>query len=248
MAPDCDQDWALIIRRLPERIKLVFAQRPDDALASGDSLNGIPNVIRIPESDLQELAGDKVEELIGFYSERIDASLDEIRKAIGRYGGHPYAVSAALDLLADGSPIEDLPADPTPTKIAEAQWKRLCGEYGKDAIRLFEAYAVLEVDAPDGVVEAVAEIPREARISLLAKPFPGGLVRREESGGRIYHSLLSDHIRTKLEESVKKSYHGRAAAAYRKLLADERPQPLAAERLPRHVPRRRGIQRLSRRS
>jgi energy-coupling factor transporter ATP-binding protein EcfA2 len=52
MQPDSDQSWSIVVGRLPPKIKLVFAQRPEDALASSPLFLGNTKVVRIPEGSL----------------------------------------------------------------------------------------------------------------------------------------------------------------------------------------------------
>ena len=228
-----DQAWAIVIRELPAKIKLLFAQRPEDALASSDVFRALKNLVRIPEDHLSVLEDDAVDELIRRRLGNTGISLSGVREALHRYDGHPYAVDAALGLIADGVPLGELPSDPT--GIAAAQWKRIC-QHDPAAIRLFEAYAILEVPVPDEVVEAVSGLSRPERLSVVADPLLAGLLRDEPDGPRIYHTLLADHMRGQLSDSDAKPYHQRAAETYRKgLHAGEKADALAALRLPEHV-------------
>jgi len=161
---------------------------------------------------------------------------NDIRAALARYEGHPYATAAALNLLADGAPIADLPADPTPTGVATAQWRRLCDEHKENAIKILEAYAILEVPVPDEVVDAVSGVDATARKALTANAFVAGLLHTEPDGTRIYHSLFADHIRAQISDPEAKTYHTRAIEIYRhRLTADTKPDALATIRLLEHV-------------
>jgi len=233
MQEDSDQAWAIVVKALPPKVKLLFAQRPEDVLASSDMFRRLGSVERIPKDDLSVLEDDAVDELIGIRLGNAGISLIGVREAVRRYDGHPYAVDAALRLIGDGVAVTSLPSDPS--GIAAAQWNRIC-KHGPAAIRLFEAYAILEVPVPDEVAEYVSQLSRPERLAVVANPFLAGLLRGEAEGRRIYHGLLADHVREQISDSEARPYHERAAKVYRKRLhAEEKPDALAARRLPEHV-------------
>ncbi|MBN1916718.1 MAG: ATP-binding protein [Verrucomicrobia bacterium] len=236
MPDNSDQAWRIVVEQLPDKVKLVFAQRPDDALASSRDFLALPNILRVPREDLHVLDEEAVENLIDIYARNPGMpAVDELRHAVARYNGHPYAVPAALNLIADGVAIEELPADPTKEKIAEAQWQRI-RDRKKDAIPLFEAYAILEVPVPDEVVEAVSGIEATSRKHVLADPYIGTLLKAEGDSRQIYHSILADHVRDQIGEKNAEPYHRRAIDEYRRRLrADGKPDALAATRLAEHV-------------
>lgn len=237
MKPESDEAWAIVVRDLPRKIKLLFAQRPEDVLVESETLGALDNISHIPERRLDVLEEQAVDELLDQRVTEMDYSVTEVRRILSKYKGHPYALQGVLDLLKAGSKIEELPQDPT--GIAAAQWKELC-KRGKDAIRLFKAYAILEVGVPDEVVTAVSELDTDTVQSLMADIFLGGLLREEGYGKRIYHALLADHIVTQIGDSEKRQYHNRAVAVYREKLKDARkkqtvPDALAATRLAEHT-------------
>ena len=233
MQKESDQAWAIVIRSLPPKIVLAFAQRPEDVLAQSSVIRQCPNAYRIPGHDLDSLDSASVSELIEVRSRDLGRELAELERAVARYRGHPYAVSAALDLIEDGVSPESLPPDPT--GIAEAQWERAI-QKTSEAVRLLQAYAILEVPAPDDLVERVGQVGPAVRKSLLADPLLAMLVRREPGGRRIYHSLLADHVSGQMADDETRTCHQRAAEAYRaRLRAHEKPDELAALRLPEHV-------------
>ncbi|MGD2110699.1 MAG: tetratricopeptide repeat protein, partial [Phycisphaerae bacterium] len=228
-------DWRLVVRSLPDKIKLVFAQRPEDVLMSNEDFMALDNVLRLPDDRLDVLDDQAVDDLLQARATDVKVST-ELREALARYEGHPYAIAAALNLIADGEAIGDLPPDPTRERIAAAQWNRVCNEHGEQAMALFEAYAVLEVAVPDDAVEPVSGLAPASRKALFANAFLGGLLREDQDGRRIYHALLADHIRSQLSDDEAKTYHRRAVDIYRKRLhADTKPDALAATRLSEHV-------------
>jgi len=132
------------------------------------------------------------------------------------------------------------PDDTTKTGIVEEQWSKICG-YGEDAIQLFKAYAILEEAVPDEIVDNVAEIKADTRLTLLAKNvFLDKLLYGEGDSKRIYHLLLAMYILNQMNDKEQKDYHGRTVGIYREKLVkaeDEqiRPDALSAMRLAEHV-------------
>ena len=143
--------------------------------------------------------------------------ISDLRKVLSRYKGHPYAVGAALDLVEQGTKLEELPKTAKPTEFAAKQWEKI-SEKGDEAIKLFEAYAVLEVAVPDDVVEYVSEVGTTTRKRLQGDKYLRGLLREEAGGKRIYHSILADYILGQMGEAEKKEYHKRAVEVYREKL------------------------------
>ena len=239
MQADSDQSWAIVVKELPEKIKFVFAQRPEDVLVESETFGALDNVLQIPEERLDVLEEESVEELINQRMAGLKYSVAEVREVLNRYEGHPYALQGSLDLLKAGMELEELPESPEPTKFAQVQWRKVC-DSSDGAIDLFEAYAVLEVGVPDDVIEAVSGIKSSKRRKLLADKYLAGLLRDEGEGKRIYHAILEDYILEQIGEAEKKQYHSRAVEVYRGKLAKTekeqiRPDALAATRLADHV-------------
>ncbi len=239
MQKESDQSWAIVVKELPEKIKFVFAQRPGDVLVDSETFGALTNVVSIPEKRLDVLEEEAVDELLNQRIKGTKYTVTEIREVLSRYEGHPYALGAALDLIEGGIELEELPEKPEPTRFAEVQWKEVSNR-SEDAIRLFKAYAILEVGVGDDVVEAVSEIDSNKRQHLLADKYLGGLLREEGEGMRIYHAILADYILGQISEAEKKEVHGRAVEVYRKKLAEAKrnktkPDALAAMRLAEHV-------------
>jgi tetratricopeptide (TPR) repeat protein len=248
MQPGSDEDWAIVVKRLPAKIKIVFAQRHDDALLRGEVFGGLLDegrAVRIPPEDLDALDEQAVGELVGIRAQQMKRDEAELLDAVARYEGHPYAVPAALDLVAAGTPVEDLQVDPTPDGVVREQWKKIgqggaTGQLGDKAVAMFQAYAALEVAVPDDVVEIVAEIAPAERTSLMHDGYLRPLLRREGEARRVYHAILADFIRAEMEERVTEPYHRRAVEEFRQRLKraeqeNTAPDSLAAERLAWHV-------------
>jgi tetratricopeptide (TPR) repeat protein len=239
MAKESDQTWAIVVKSLPEKIKFIFAQRTEDAIVKGREFKGLRNVTWIPKAKLDILATEEVDDLVRLRAKEVGQDEIALRGAMKRYKGHPYAIQAALGIIEKTKTIEGLPQDPTEEGIAEGQWEQVC-DIGEDAIKLFEAYAILEVAVPDDVVEYVSGLDTTTRKRLQNDKYLRGLLRDEAGGRRIYHSILADYILGQMSEAEKKEYHKRAAKVYRGKLrkAEEeqtKPDELAAVRLAEHV-------------
>ena len=233
MQKDSDQSWSIVVRELPDKIKLIFAQRTEDVLVESRTFAALDNISRIPEKTLGILEEQAVDELLDRRVTDIAYPVTEVRRILNKYKGHPYALQGALDLLKAGTKLEELPQDPT--GIATAQWKELC-KRGKDAIRLFKTYAILEVGVPNEVVVAVSELDTDTLHSVLANDFLSGLLCEEGYGKRIYHAILSDYILDQMGEDEKRVYHHRCEEIFRNRLNIEiKPDALSASRLPWHV-------------
>jgi tetratricopeptide (TPR) repeat protein len=240
MPPGSADDWRLVVQKLPDRIKLVFAQRPDGRLVTNADFLRLGKLVRIPSGDLDVLDAQAVDELIDLYAHETRHTPSELRAALAKYHAHPYAVHAALDLLREGTALNALPADPD--GIAAEQWAKAGQKHGATGVKLLYAYATLEVPVPDELVVTVADIESAEQTALLADPFLAGMLRAEGVGRRIYHSLLSDHVRAELDAgpNEREKYHRRAVKEYRRRLAhaaetNTAPDALAAERLAPHV-------------
>ena len=243
MHPESADSWRIIVKGLPPKVLFAFAQRPQDALVSDNAFLALPNVHRVPGAadGLYTLDEQSVDEMVEFAAPQIAAPIDAVRAAVARYDGHPYSVGAALGLIADGRPLDQLPGDPTGEQIGPTQWDQVCTKHGEDAIKLFEAMAVLEEPAPLETVDVVAAVERVRRTQLLADRFLKSLVREEGEGWRIYHVILADHVRERLEaENGAEAYHKRGIDLFRESLRVSReeqtaPDALAARRLAVHV-------------
>jgi KaiC/GvpD/RAD55 family RecA-like ATPase len=82
---------------------------------------------------------------------------------------------------------------PEKIKFAEVQWRKVC-DVSVEVMKMLEAYAVLEVGVPDDVVEAVSGLGATKMKRLQKDKYLHGLLRKEEEGLRIYHTILADYI------------------------------------------------------
>lgn len=235
MQVDSDQSWAGVVKDLPAKIKLAFAQRPGDVLLDSETFDVLRNVVRIPRGGLAPLEDRAIDDLLTLRAGDTGYSSYNLAQIFARYDGYPYAVGAALDLLAAGTKLEELPSRSEPTRFAELQWKKVC-EGGEDAIKVMEAYAILEVGVPDDVVEGVSGLSSPKRKSIFVSGFMRSLLRQEGCGKRIYHSILADYVVCQMMENEREAWHLKVVDLYRRRLrASLKPDPLAAVRLPEHI-------------
>ena len=219
MQKDGAEAWSVVVRDLPSKIKLVFAQRPDDVLVDSETFGRLPNVVRIPERSLDSLDCSAMDELIWLRCRDLPVSIPDVTTAVSRYKGHPFATDAALRLVRAGTPPSLLPSDPS--GIAERQWKEICRK-GKHAIQVFEAYAVFPVAMPDEAIVSVCELSLADLKSLVADPYLGGLIHQEANGRRIYHAILMDFIRQQVNPAKCEDYHDRLAGMLRSTTSEDR--------------------------
>jgi tetratricopeptide (TPR) repeat protein/energy-coupling factor transporter ATP-binding protein EcfA2 len=239
MQKESDQSWAIVARELPDRVKFIFAQRPEDVLVGSETFGALKNVVRIPDKRLDVLSDEDVHDLVVAHSSELSCSMGDLEKVLRRYKGHPYAVGAAIELVKAGVALKDLPKRPEPIEFAKKQWEKVC-DRSENAIRLFKAYAVLDVGVPDDVVEHVGKLDSDKRQHLSVDKYLLGLLREEGHGKRIYHAILADYVLDQIGEAQKKEYHARAVEVYRGKLKKaredkSRPDELAATRLAQHV-------------
>jgi len=236
MQKESDYAWGLVISRLPAKVKFLFPQRLEDVLVCGEGLARCDNIVRIPEGELERFDEATIEELVTIQSEQTPELQEELRSGAKRSDKSPYAVTGTMELITDaGMKAEDLAQYLSQEEVAQAQWRGICSK-GEDAKKLFEAYAILEVGVPGGVVGVVSGLSATTRKRLERDSYLQGLLREEGEGKRIYHAILADFILGQIGEVEKKQYHLRAMWIYRERLhKDIKPDGLAAMRLPEHV-------------
>ncbi len=238
MCPGCADSWRLVARELPEKVKFLFAQRPEDELINSSDFMALENILRLPAEPLGVLGAEEVDDLVRLRADEVGQPASALQEAMNRYQGHPYAIQAALGIVKKTRRVEDLSQDPTSEGIAATQWQQICRI--AEAIRLFEAYAILEVAVPQGVVQTVSRLNASTMKHLLSDPYLHGLLREEGQGQRIYHEILADYVRGQIDQTEQQALHTRAALVYRTSLREAKeqwktPDALAAVRLPEHV-------------
>jgi len=231
-----EEGWIHMLQNLPPKIKFIFAQRPFDLLPVGlerSSTSDFSHLVKIP---LDVLDDKSVWDLLEVYARHLQISPRELHAILAHYKGHPYALSAALDLIKDGEKPASLPKDPAPENVAEVQWKRIGEEHGYDAVRLFESFSVLDIPVPLDVACEVSSLSNTTIKSLLERPFIRGLMKREGERSQIYHDILSNRILAIMDRDDVVKYRRRAVDAYRRrLYSTGKPDELSARYLTQHM-------------
>lgn len=242
LSPASDAEWALVVRKLPAKVKFIFAQRPNDVIATSPEFRELQadgRARRIPDGELGVLDAASLRALVESYAPEVGVSASDLAACVDRFDAHPYAVHAALNLIAAaGSEKRDAEmarvrslADPTPMGIAREQFRR-AGEIGPTAAKLLEAYAILEAPAPDELACVVAEIDATEHRRLMADRYFSTLLREEagdERGRRlaIYHAILGNYVRGPIGDV--KGPHSRATGWFTRQLEMARTNPRATD-------------------
>ena len=243
--------WSHVVKNLPPKVFFLFAQRYKDSLALNEEFQTADNVHFIPSLALQpqglaDLTDGETGHLIDAFLPMFrDKTVDRqaILERCHQYQHHPYAVHAALNLLLlPNLTLPDLPAEQMPGAVCPLQWKGIAEHpLREDAVRLFKAYAVLEVPALDEMACWVADLTSEQLEAILADPFLSSMIRAEAGGRSLYHHYLMAYIRTLLgdqegsltDEALQ--LHQRAMMGYADLTSRVvKPEPLAMIRLLEH--------------
>ena len=231
-----EEGWVQMLHHLPPKIKVILAQRPNDLLPVGlerTSPSELKHLVKIPLDVLDEKA---VWDLLEVYGRHLQISPRDLHAVLARYKGHPYALSAALDLIRDGEQPGNLPTDPAPENVADVQWRRVGEEHGYDAVRLFESFSVLDIPVPLEIACEVSALSPTLIKSLLDRPFLLGLLRKEGERAQIYHDILSDRVVHMMDREDITKYQRRAVDAYRRrLYLPGKPDELAARYLTSHM-------------
>ena len=244
--------WTHVAKNLPPKVLFLFAQRFKDSLSLNEEFRSQNNVHFVPSLELQPqgLADLKDDETAQLFDAFLPAFKDKpvdrqaILERFHHYRYHPYAVHATLNLLLLPHNLlpDQLPAEQIPGVVCPKQWKGIAEHpLREDAVRLFKAYAVLEVPALDEMACWVADITRETLDEILGDSFLSSMIREEAGGRSLYHhylmayirSLLSDHEGMLTPEA--QLLHHRALAGYEDLTSRAiKPEPLATIRLVEH--------------
>jgi len=240
--PDNSADaWRQLINKLPDRFKIVFAQRSDGVLVHNDNFQRLAtqgSLVRIPEGELAYLDEDSVRQWAETRAADLNRSSEQLHDAVAKYHGYPFSIDAAFRLIGQGYEPADLPDDPE--ALAAELWKEVlgrCRESGRDdAAHLLCAHAILEVPVPDELAQTVAGLDEIGHSALLDDPLVGGLLPETGRGRAIYHYVFRRYITNCLSEPDALAYHQCAIRAYRDMLAAEGPpDERAVTRLPEHV-------------
>ncbi len=231
---DSGPTWVPIMEGLPPKFLLVFAQRPDDVIASCPDIVG-SKVRRIPANRLtalDEIATQKFIE-IGLSDVPFDKAV--ARKALERYGGYPYAIDAGLKLLREGTPPKELPGDPY--GLAEKLLKKLYLKGKQHGVDLVQAIAVMQVPVSMEILKGLLNIKKANIIrGTLGDSFINGLITESNGCFELYHSLFADAVQRQLKNDGEWKVMHKEVGDYLRLRLDEDQNDVfALSRLPMHV-------------
>ena len=232
------EEWAIVLEDLPDRIKFIIEQRPEDAVATCDSFLALGNLVRIPQASLDVWPQDEVDACLDEFTPPSGIMMSDVRNAIASYNGHPFAIMKALELIADGEPVDNLPQHPEPRQFAQRQWERLSDTHGENAIALMQSYSILQEPVRDDLAIEVAGIDGAIFETLLARPFIAGLlpIQPQTANRSLYHTVFAEFVRERSDAtSATNGFHHRTIEAYRARLNKMPPDGLAARRLAMHV-------------
>ncbi len=234
--------WLKLTEKLPPFVKLVLTQPDGNAFFHNPEFAEIPNLKAIPadfEAGLGPLEKTDFSSLLTFPDLRSISFQGKLAVLFSRYEGNPYLMNAAIDLLRSDPKLtlDDLPEEADYAKMAQCQWERV-KRFGEEAIRLFRAYSLLEITAPDEIVMCVAQLDLASFKQTLDIPYIRKLVQSRSGGHQIADRPLAECIARDPDASPELllEYHRRAVIAYQTMLERNlRPDPLCASRIPLHM-------------
>lgn len=238
------EPWKSVLRELPSKIKVVFTQNVQDAFLTDPEFRAFSHLKMIPDLNvqpegLQPLTKDEFDLLVSQY--QFADNQGDIQDIFKRYQGNPYMVRAALDLLQTNSnlTVDLLPQKMKPHQIAQRQWEQVIS-YGPEAIRLFRAYAFLEVTVPDEIVLQVASLDFKSFKKTLDIPYIRSLIRSRSEGHQIVDrpllKCIAEDERTDPPFYPAENYHRLAIRAMSAVLQRSvKPDAFSACRIPEHA-------------
>ncbi len=247
-----EADWRTVAQQVPDRVTVVFAQRPDDCLAKSEAFLTCRGVRCVPRDELAYLPRMESDDLVrSHWSDR-----DEWRSLA------PEPPGELLDLLwlkYEGwalplmMALEDMPQrlKSLPELLAAAERMppelvRLLGLRFRNAVKVSEDAAK--------VLRGLATIARPASYGRIADLYGGGTVSGERleyvcvdpSVARcltpagngtiaIFHAAMTEFILANMAPETKRRLHGRAAELYAADLSADAHDLDALDRLPVHL-------------
>ncbi len=241
LQPESGAAWFPIFEQLSPKFVFVFAQLPDDAIVCYPNLRGL-NIERIPEYPLAELDPVAEEKYIEAGLKELGAVSDAAKKAMHQYGGWPYAIRYALQLLKMGSTLDELPKDPG--GLIGSLLKRLSNiPNAEDAISTIYGLAVLEVPITLSELATFLGIPINNIKVVLDNPFVVGLIRRRNGSLELFHNLFYKGVCQQIKEDGEwKNLHGKTIKWLNERLKSDPKDLFALRRLAFHVREVEGIE------
>jgi tetratricopeptide (TPR) repeat protein len=244
---DSVDSWRIIAEKLPSKVLLLVTQRPDDSLCRDADFLALRNVIKIPPGGLDPLDEADLKNLIDLAQDGDFCSPEDAEELFQLYDGHPYAISAGVDLLADGTPIDELPRDPTPSRVAKSQWEHaLRSGNGTTIASFLVSLAVLDIPSNRRDIQRVAHITDEEVSTVLANQYIQTLLKGSQETFSLYHSILRDEILDNMGEEPLLRYHERCIELYSEQLGSDQINPdvylTAASEIGKHIETARGTE------
>lgn len=229
-------DWVPLAEGLPDTVRLIIAQRPDDTLVThGDAKRVFANVLEPPLDDLSD------KEVEQWYEQEIDAGqLQDFdasthgtlwRTAYERYSGYPFAHDAVIKVLAYDKPapaalqeaIMQMPQDVH--DLLDLLYQKLCA-LGNDQYRAALTLCVFALPTPQAVWAKASKMDPVAFARMLADNRFACLFRRVETRfGECflpYHQLFAERLERELKnDAVRKDIAEAAWSAIAPPLSDE---------------------------
>ncbi|MDN5870899.1 MAG: hypothetical protein L0H73_09315 [Nitrococcus sp.] len=229
-------DWIPLGEDLPEAVRLIIAQRPDDTLVTdGDARRVFSRILESPLGDLSE------REVAQWYKQEIDEGLlkefdtglhqTNWRTAYQRYAGYPLAHDAVIKVLAHDKPEPSTLQDAItclPQKVEgllDLLYGKLCN-LGDDAQRAALTLCVFGLPTPREVWARASGKDPVAFSRLLGDHRFACLFRRLDTQfGECflpYHQLFTERLERELEQDDLRKHIAEAAwSAIAPELSDE---------------------------
>ena len=246
-----EPDWSSLARDIPDRVTVLFAQRPDDVLAESEALLTSPKMQRIPEEPLGHLPREKSDELIAAGWQQKDGWRKlaakppaDLRQVLwDKYDGWPLPLTMVLDdLPQEPEALEELmaAAQDMPKRLRDLlslRYGKAAAE-GDDAVRLLQGLAVLDRPA---TAERVAALCGEGctAAGLTAAANQPAVTKCLSPGGKglldLFHATMGECVLDQMSDDAKRDLHRRAASLYEEDLEKNKSDREALDRLPYHL-------------
>ena len=204
-------EWLSVAARLPEVVRLVIAQRPDDVIAAHPESQRLFQTVKLDDLDEDSIAewyeaefvGGRLAEFTGRWSG--DVRLRLPRVAFARYGGYPVAHDAVVRLLATkplDKPLEAVQSWPRELEaLMDMLFKRLaaCGEA---RLRAALTLQVFQIPTPLETWAEASGMTAEALLTALGDArFRHFFAEMASSDGRPFapfHALFAERLEREL--------------------------------------------------
>jgi tetratricopeptide (TPR) repeat protein len=252
LADSVATDWASMVGDLPPRTTVIFAQRPDDCVASSDSLLRAPNVHAVPAAALSHFSRVESDALIqakwrtmqgwGALANDVPAAL--LGTLWEKYQGYVMPLTMTLEALpgepADISELLGL-AHEMPRSFRQLLTRRYreAVEGRPNAIRLLVNLAILDRPASADRLAAMSRDEHVTAADMAAVCADPSVARclRQDGGGLValFHDVFADVVLGATDEGTRRAAHAGAGRLYEGDLEDDRFDIEALDRLPFHL-------------